>query len=373
MPADPAARTAPGDKSNASIALLALVAMLLGTLAVAKPWVDGGVSDEKVQAPPAAGNPDNVPDAREDTNVQSTVDVLESRGDGSGQELPAAGEEIVRPDEVIEKPEAEAAGFEEKFASLADAEDWDGLARLIQDALRSADPLDEFLPVLWACLESVEWRATYQPVGRAVQIGLLQRTDLKEFRESLNEEFLSSESPLVIAAIAGPVVHANSAESNPALKLRIEKLLVHREMLLKGTKSYVVRNSYEGMLIAAHTASSASVLESIEFVLSLRATGLSDFRYVKFWESSVTSALYHRRYSEGDVAAIIRHLLEFSHERLVVESGRAEGLAGLKKIWPVFREDAALAAIEAASASATDQAVRDAWDDIAVAWLAQKK
>lgn len=263
--------------------------------------------------------------------------------------------------------------FETRFAQLADAGDWDELAQLISDGLRTADPLAEFLPILWACLETVDGRTTYDPVGRALQLGLLGRPDLPDHREALNEEFMTSESPLLITAIAGPVVSANKAAISPELKTRVERLLVHREVYLKGTGSVVVRGSFEAMLIAAHVGHSASILESIEFVQSLRATGLSLQRYVKFWELDVATALYYRRYGEGDVAAIIRHLLEFSHERLAAESGRAEGLAGLKKIWPAFREDAALAAIEAASAAATEPAVRDAWDEIAIAWLAYKK
>ncbi|MBZ0137892.1 MAG: hypothetical protein K8I27_16170 [Planctomycetes bacterium] len=293
---------------------------------------------------------------------------------GSGADVAAGGSPAPThgppPDTTSTRDPVPSLDFASEFSRLADAGDWAALAVFVQNAILKADPLGDFLPILFACLETIGNRASYDPVGRAVQAGLLGRQDLGDWVQPLSTEFLESDSVLVLTALAGPVVQANGETNNVTLKLRTEELLMSKNALLEGVDSSTVRSAFEGMLIAAHTGHAGSILESIEFVESLKASGkLSDQRYVAFWENSVRASFAHKKYFVGDVPSILRYLLGFTRERIHASEGEKRAIDGLKKTWSRLREDAAYDALLTEASNAQDEATRDALDEIAGAWL----
>lgn len=264
-------------------------------------------------------------------------------------------------------------GFQRRFSELANAGDWDGLERYIFQTLeKDAPSLQELWPILLALLEGLGDRAGYDPVGRGLQTGLFARRDLQTSADILNASFLETDSALVRVGLAGPLTQANKGRNNATLTAHIEKLLVHRESVLKRAEPKN-QSAYWAQLILAHTALSPSVLVSIEFVESLRPSGLPDSKVRSFWSDSCRSAFYYRHYDAADVPAIVNYLIAHTDESLTAAMVSEASIKRLKRLWEDFREDQAYDSGLKHSQGLTDTKMQSAWDSILAHWLSKKK
>lgn len=264
-------------------------------------------------------------------------------------------------------------GFQRRFSELANAGDWDGLDKYIFRTLsKDAPALSELWPILLALLEGLGDRAGYDPVGRGVQTGLLVRRDLQDCATMLSTSFMETDSALVRVGLAGPLTQANKGKNNATLTAHIEKLLIHRDSVVKGAAPQN-QSAYWDQLILGHTGLARSILVTIEFVESLRPGGLPDSKVRSFWSDCCRSAFYYRHYDAADVPAIVNYLIAHTDESLTAAMVSEASIKRLKRLWEDFREDQAYDSGLKHAQGLTDAKMQIAWDSILAHWLSKKK
>lgn len=277
--------------------------------------------------------------------------------------------------DLHEQESAEQPSFDEAFVSefnrLATSRQWEDLEKHIRKSIHDASELSAFMPVLLGCLLSVEDQIGYYPVGRGVQTGMYQRQDLKEHGDLLAEHFMRTDSPVLQISLAAAVAAANfENHNNSHISRHVESLLNSRKDATSRL-SAAEKSKYTIGLLAAHLRLARSVLESIEFVESLRPTGLTDAQLRWFW-SDCSSQFRAKRYFPGDVERIVGYLIAHTDESIRAKNGSEKEIKRLTEIWVSLRERQAYEAALDHADSANEEIIQKAYDQIIAQWLAQK-
>lgn len=355
------------------IALVTGVVVLAGVV-----WIAIVVSNDST---PVSDVTDAAP-ANPDQNDGAPGSAQSGGSSNSGSSVSSRTVEVVREDEtasvsranegVVGDGDREEEDFTSRFARLAATEDWEQLAAFVRQSVIDCESLKEFLPELLACLETVEGKVGYFGLGQDVRIGLMKRQDLADGAELLREAFMSQDSLLVTGAIAQVLLHVDRENPDAAVRGRIEDLMIHRNIFIKGLPKEE-QQVWKRMMLSTHVGYSSSVLFTINFMESLQQTGLERETIDRMWKTNVMYSFNHEHYGTTEVPELVQYLSSFSTRYIADASAPALAVQELKKIWGSFREELAYEEAVRLANEAEDEATQKAFDEIAAHWLAQQE